>query len=263
MQLLNDTLEMTRLVLESTKTNGDQLATTDKSLNSIGKEITTLNNSAEEILEQEKEHNEVLRGIQDNQTVVYEKNASLLETASDLTSVFENNTETLSDISQTITQGNQQDKEAKDAFILEMTKKNDTYGEYVGVLSEQMESTTNRLGELDTREELGQLLEQISNVSTSVKNLETSRNENQQALLEEFQKADDNIKSSLESLNELTEHSNALISHIQTAVSRIQTIDMKLDALSDDDTDDTDDSFDYLIDDGDVVDAQNTNTEGE
>lgn len=256
-QLLNDALEMTRLVLEATKTNGKQLEKTDSSLNGIGKDITALNSVAEEILAQEKEHSDVLRGIQDNQKVVYDTNASLLELASDITSVFENNTETLTDISQTIEHGNQQDKDAKNAFIEEMSKKNDTYGENIGVLSKQLADTTERIDELDTRDELSQLLEQVSNVSTSVNQLEESRNTNQQVLLEEFQKADENIQASLESLGNLTEYADELVTHIQKAVARIQTVDMKLDALSDDD------EKNEVIDEEDVVETQNTDTEGE
>lgn len=256
-QLLNDTLEMTKLVLQATQTNGERLEKTDSSLNGIGQNITALNKVAEEILEQEKEHNEVLSGIQDNQKIVYDTNASLLETASDITSVFENNTETLTDISQTIEQGNKKDKEAKDAFIAEMSKKNDTYGENIGMLSKQLTTTTNRLGELDTRDELAQLLEQVSSVSTSVHQLEGDREKSQQVILDEFQKAEENIKSSIASLDSLTEYADQLVATFETAVSRIQTIELKLDVLSDDD------SLDELTDDDVVMATQNQNTEGE
>lgn len=256
-QLLNDTLEMTKLVLQATKANGEQLTQTDGSLNSIGKEITTLNNIAEEILAQEKEHNEVLSGIQDNQKVVYDTNASLLETASDITRVFKNNNETLTNIAETIAHGDKQDKEAKAEFIDEMSKKNDAYGENIGVLSKQLSDTTERIDELDTRDTLAKLLEQVSKVSTSVNQLETKRNESQDALLDEFQKADENIKASIESLNSLSDYADQLVATFETAVSRIQTIDMKLDALSDEG------SLDELVDEEDIIETQNQNTEGE
>lgn len=256
-QLLNDTLEMTKLVLQATKTNGEQLKQTDGSLNSIGKEITALNNIAEEILAQEKEHNEVLSGIQDNQKVVYDTNASLLETASGITRVFEDNNETLATIAETIAHGDTQDKEAKNAFINEMSKKNDAYGENISVLSKQLSDTTERIDELDTRDTLAKLLEQVSTVSTSVNQLETKRNESQDALLDEFQKADENIKASIESLNSLSDYADQLVATFETAVSRIQTIDMKLDALSDEG------SSDELVDEDDMIETQNQNTEGE
>ena len=233
-QLLNDALEMTKLVLQSTQANGEQLEKTDTSLTGLGRDVTALNRVAEGILEQEKEHNEVLNGIKDNQKTVYETNASLLETANSLTDVFDNNNETLVSIEATLANGRAQDKEAADAFLNEMTKKNDSYAENVGLLFDELTNTKQALEDLNTHDELAALLESVSTVAASVKALDDKRETHQAELMGQFHKTEADIQTSIESLDNLTLHADQLVATFETAVSRLKTIELKINAVSDD-----------------------------
>ena len=269
-QLLNDTLEMTKLVLQSTQANGEQLEKTDTSLTGLGQDVTVLNRAAEGILEQEKEHNEVLNGIKDNQKIVYETNASLLETANNLTDVLDNNNETLVAIEDTLANGREQDKEAKDAFLNEMTKKNDNYAENVELLFNELTNTKQTLEDLDTHDELAKLLESVNTVATSVKGLDDNRETHQAELMEQFHKTEADIQTSIASLDNLTLHADQLVATFETAVSRIKTIELKINALSDDseeleESDGlSDDSEGLEESDGDgVEETQKQDTEGE
>ena len=257
-QLLTDALELTRLVLSSTQANGEQLEKTDASLNNLGQDITALNKVAEDILAQGQEHNDVLLGIKENQQVVYETNASLLETAVGITDVFEKNKDTLVNIEQTLEHGNQQDQQSKDAFISEMSKKNDTYGQHVGALTEEISKTKRALDELNTHDELVQLLDYVSNVTTSVKELESNREKHREEVMNEFNKAETDIRSSIELLETLTTSADDLISTFETAVSRIKTIEFKIDALSEESDELDDEGLDNVAED-----TQNQTTEGE
>ena len=269
-QLLNDALEMTKLVLQSTQANGEQLEKTDSSLTGLGQDVTVLNRVAEGILEQEKEHNEVLHGIKDNQKIVYETNASLLESANNLTDVLDNNNETLVAIEDTLANGREQDKEAKDAFLNEMTKKNDSYAENVGLLFNELTNTKQTLEDLDTHDELAVLLESVNTVAASVKELDDNRETHQAELMGQFHKTETDIQTSIKSLDNLTLHADQLVATFETAVSRIKTIEMKINALSDDsegleESDGlSDDSEGLEESDGDVVaETQKQDTEGE
>lgn len=249
-QLLNDALEMVKLVLQSTEENGKQLEVTDNTLNGVGKSVTELNNIANEILKQEKDHNEILKDIAGQQETVKETNSALLETAQSITSVFSNNADTLDSIQQTISQGNEQNEQSKHEFIHEMSKKNESYSENVDKLFNELKNTKNTLSDLDTHDELAQLLEQVSSVSTAVKQLEAKREEQHNQMLSAFEKADENIKTSIESLDSLSTSASDLVSTFERAVSRIQTIEMKIDA-----------QFDTALDED--HDTQNQDIEGE
>lgn len=233
-QLLNDALEMTKLVLQSTQANGEQLEKTDASLTDLGQDVTVLNRVAEGVLEQEKEHNEVLKGIKDNQKIVYETNASLLETANNLADVFGNNNETLVAIEDALENGQEQDKEAKHELINEMTKKNDSYAENVGLLFNELTNTKQTLEDLNTHDELAALLESVNTVATSVKELDDSRETHQAELIEQFHKTETDIQTSIKSLDNLSLHAEQLAATFETAVARIKTIELKINALSDD-----------------------------
>ena len=262
-QLLNDTLEMTKLVLQSTQANGEQLEKTDTSLTGLGQDVTVLNRVAEGILEQEKEHNEVLHGIKDNQKIVYETNASLLESANSLTDVLDNNNETLVAIEDTLANGREQDKEAKDAFLNELTKKNDSYAENVGLLFNELAITKQTLEDLDTHDELAVLLESVNTVATSIKELDDNREKHKAELMGQFQKTETDIQTSIESLDNLTLHADQLVATFETAVSRIKTIEMKINALSDD-SEELEELEELEDSDGDVVaETQKQDTEGE
>lgn len=269
-QLLNDALEMTKLVLQSTQANGEQLEKTDASLTGLGQDVTVLNQVAEGILEQEKEHNEVLNGIKDNQKIVYETNASLLESANNLTDVLDNNNETLVNIEDTLANGREQDKEAKEAFLNEMTKKNDSYAENVGLLFNELTNTKQTLEDLNTHDELAVLLESVNTVATSIKELDDNRETHQAELMGQFHKTEADIQTSIKSLDNLTLHADQLVATFETAVSRIKTIELKINALSDDSEDLeesyglSDDSEELEESDGDVVaETQKQDTEGE
>lgn len=256
-QLLNDSLEMTKLVLQSTQANGEQLEKTDASLTGLGQDVTELNRIAEGILEQEKEHNEVLNGIKDNQKIVYETNASLLETANSLTDVVDTNNETLVSIEAALANGREQDKAAKDAFLNEMTKKNDGYAQNVGLLFNELTNTKQVLEALDTHAELAELLESVSTVATSVKELDGNRETHRAELMGQFHKTEADIQVAIASLDNLTSHAGQLVSTFETAVSRIKTVELKINALSDD-------SEELEESDGDVVtETQKQDTEGE
>ena len=233
-QLLNDALEMTKLVLQSTQANGEQLEKTDASLMGLGQDVTVLNQVAEGILEQEKEHSEVLNGIKDNQKVVHETNASLLETANSLTDVLDNNNEALVTIEDTLANGREQDKEANDAFLNELTKKNDSYAENVELLFNELTDTKQTLEDLRPHDELAVLLESVDTVATSIKVLDDNRETHRAELMEQFHKTEADIQTSIESLDNLTLHADQLVATFETAVSRIKTIELKINALSGD-----------------------------
>lgn len=257
-QLLNDNLEMTKLAVEVTKQNGEQLRKTDKSVTTVGQDIATLNQTASEILEEEKEHHDVLKGIQENQKVVNEKNGSLLETAKEITDIFENNTETLATIKETIETGNEQEAKAKETFMGQMEQKNDLYGKNIGMLFAQLTSTKEVLGSLDTHDELKQVLGQVQTVTESVNQLDEKRENHQSVLLEEFQKAETDIQSSIDALAKLQTQADELVETFETAVSRIGNIELKLDALSDEEDVNNDTALDVEADE-----TQNQDIEGE
>ena len=258
-QLLNDALEMTKLVLQSTQANGEQLEKADTSLMDLGQDVTVLNQVAEGILEQEKEHNEVLNGIKDNQKIVYETNDSLLETANNLTDVLNNNNEALVTIEDTLADVREQDKEAKDAFLHELTKKNDSYAENVELLFNELTDTKQTLEDLRPHDELAVLLESVDTVATSIKALDDNRETHQAELMGQFHKTEADIQTSIESLDNLALHADQLVATFETAVSRIKTIELKINALSDDSEELEEEESDEDV----IAEAQKQDTEGE
>lgn len=236
-QILKDTKALMGLALTETKANGEHLQKTDDAVNTVGKEIVQLNKTAEAILDQEKEHHEVLSGMKENQEVVHKSNSALLKTATTITEVFDKNKETLSTIESLIDAGNTQSKQSNELFLNDLSEKNSEYSENVELVVSQLKTNQDTIKSLDTHEELKELLSNLERLQNAIGTLKEDREAHQTALFKQFENAEANSQTAIDTLSSLNEQTTQLVSTFETAVSRLGNIELKLESFSSADVD--------------------------
>lgn len=243
-QDVKDIREMAKLSAETLVETGQQLETTDKEVNKVGKSVVELNAVAKDMNEGIKTQTETMSNVTKRQEDVFKNVVDFGSLIKDILSGVEGNKTKLEDLNKAVQTAMHSDTDKQKAFIDALNAKGNDYAEQLKNAFEKLTETDKHIQELDPHDELKTIFEKLAQMHNNLTSVEKAMETNHNATIKQMTDLNDSFKASIGKLDKLSEKADILNDDFETSISRLGSIDLKLSTINGTDNDDEADSDD-------------------
>lgn len=243
-QDIKDIREMAKLSAETLVETGQQLETTDKEVNKVGKSIVELNAVAKDMNEGIKTQTETMSNVTKRQEDVFKNVVDFGSLIKDILSGVEGNKTKLEALNNTVQTAMHSDTDKQKALINALKANSNEYAKQLKNAFEKLNETDKYIQESDPHDELKTIFEKITQMHNNLTAVEKAMETNHKAAIKQMTDLNESFKASIAKLDKLSEKADILNDDFETSISRLGSIDLKLSTINGTEDEDEDSSDD-------------------
>lgn len=243
-QDIKDIREMAKLSAETLVETGQQLETTDKEVNKVGKSIVELNAVAKDMNEGIKTQTETMSNVTKRQEDVFKNVVDFGSLIKDILSGVEGNKTKLEALNNTVQTAMHSDTDKQKALINALKANSNEYAKQLKNAFEKLNETDKYIQESDPHDELKTIFEKITQMHNNLTAVEKAMETNHKAAIKQMTDLNESFKASIAKLDKLSEKADILNDDFETSISRLGSIDLKLSTINGTEDKDEDSSDD-------------------
>ena len=243
-QDIKDIREMAKLSAETLVETGQQLETTDKEVNKVGKSIVELNAVAKDMNEGIKTQTETMSNVTKRQEDVFKNVVDFGSLIKDILNGVEGNKTKLEALNNTVQTAMHSDTDKQKALINALKANSNEYAKQLKNAFEKLNETDKYIQESDPHDELKTIFEKITQMHNNLTAVEKAMETNHKAAIKQMTDLNESFKASIAKLDKLSEKADILNDDFETSISRLGSIDLKLSTINGTEDEDEDSSDD-------------------